>query len=54
MSLLGATSSTLTGRLIGFDAYNLFIEQGGGKEIMLPKGAIRYVTPESEAGGKGQ
>jgi len=51
VSLLGATQNTITGELAGYDPYTLFVAQEGGNLIMIPKGAIRYVSPQGNVGG---
>ena len=48
VSLLGGdTLRGLTGILAGFDAYNLFLLKGNGELALIPKGAIRFVTPKN-------
>ena len=51
VSLLGGDRLTvLKGRLVGFDAYNIFIEQAG-VVIDVFKSAIRYLHPIPPEGG---
>jgi small nuclear ribonucleoprotein (snRNP)-like protein len=35
----------LVGELTGVDTYNLFIRQASGLEVMINKGAIKYLHP---------
>ncbi len=37
------TGSRLTGLLSGIDRYDLFLEQAGGHEVLVSKGAIAFV-----------
>jgi len=38
----------LKGELTGVDTYELFIKQSNGLEIMISKGAIKYLHPASD------
>ncbi len=35
----------LRGKLVGVDTYELFIEQDSGLEVMVVKGAVKYLAP---------
>ena len=37
------TGTRLTGLLSGVDRYDLFLEQPGGQEVLVSKGAIAFV-----------
>jgi len=38
----------LKGELTGVDTYELFVRQANGLEIMISKGAIKYLHPSEE------
>ena len=38
----------LKGELTGVDTYELFVKQPNGLEIMISKGAIKYLHPSEE------
>ena len=38
----------LKGELAGVDTYELFVKQANGLEIMISKGAIKYLHPSSD------
>ena len=40
-----ADGKALRGELTGVDTYELFIKQSNGLEVMVSKGAIRYLHP---------
>jgi sRNA-binding regulator protein Hfq len=40
-----ADGKALKGELTGVDTYELFIKQSNGLEVMISKGAIKYLHP---------
>ena len=40
-----ADGKALKGELVGVDTYELFIKQANGLEVMISKGAIKYLHP---------
>ena len=42
----------LKGTLTGVDTYEIFIRQDGGLEILIPKGAVKYLHPMTAKNSK--
>ena len=40
-----ADGKAMKGKLTGVDTYELYIEQSNGLEVMINKGAIKYLHP---------
>jgi sRNA-binding regulator protein Hfq len=47
VAVVFADGKALKGELIGVDTYELFIRQANGLEVMISKGAIKYLHPSS-------
>jgi sRNA-binding regulator protein Hfq len=47
VTVVFADGKALKGELTGVDTYELFIKQANGLEVMISKGAIKYVHPAS-------
>jgi sRNA-binding regulator protein Hfq len=45
VTVVFADGKALKGELIGVDTYEVFIRQANGLEVMINKGAIKYVHP---------
>ena len=45
ITVVFADGKALKGELIGVDTYELFIRQSNGLEVMISKGAIKYLHP---------
>jgi sRNA-binding regulator protein Hfq len=47
VAVVFADGKALKGELVGVDTYEIFIKQANGLEVMVSKGAIKYVHPAS-------
>jgi sRNA-binding regulator protein Hfq len=47
VTVVFADGKALKGELTGVDTYELFIKQANGLEVMISKGAIKYLHPAS-------
>jgi len=47
VTVVFADGKALKGELTGVDTYELFIRQSNGLEVMISKGAIKYLHPAS-------
>jgi sRNA-binding regulator protein Hfq len=45
ITVVFADGKALKGELVGVDTYELFIKQSKGLEVMISKGAIKYLHP---------
>ncbi len=45
VTVVFAGGKALKGELTGVDTYELFIKQSNGLEVMISKGAIKYLHP---------
>jgi len=45
VTVVFADGKALKGELVGVDTYELFIKQANGLEVMISKGAIKYLHP---------
>ena len=45
VTVVFADGKALKGELTGVDTYELFIKQANGLEVMISKGAIKYLHP---------
>jgi sRNA-binding regulator protein Hfq len=45
ITVVFADGKALKGELVGVDTYELFIKQSKGLEVMIGKGAIKYLHP---------
>ena len=45
VTVVFADGKAIKGELIGVDTYELFIKQSNGLEVMISKGAIKYLHP---------
>ena len=45
VTVVFADGKALKGELIGVDTYELFVKQANGLEVMISKGAIKYLHP---------
>ncbi len=45
VTVVFADGKALKGQLTGVDTYELFIKQANGLEVMISKGAIKYLHP---------
>ncbi len=45
VTVVFADGKALKGQLTGVDTYELFIKQSKGLEVMISKGAIKYLHP---------
>jgi sRNA-binding regulator protein Hfq len=45
ITVVFADGKALKGELTGVDTYELFIKQSNGLEVMISKGAIKYLHP---------
>ena len=45
VTVVFADGKALKGELIGVDTYELFIRQSNGLEVMISKGAVKYLHP---------
>jgi len=48
VTVVFANGKALKGELTGVDTYELFVKQSNGLEIMISKGAIKYLHPATE------
>ena len=47
VTVVFADGKALKGELTGVDTYEIFIKQPNGLEVMISKGAIKYLHPSS-------
>ena len=45
VAVVFADGKALRGELVGVDTYEVFIKQANGLEVMVSKGAIKYLHP---------
>ncbi len=45
VTVVFADGKAMKGKLTGVDTYELYIEQSNGLEVMINKGAIKYLHP---------
>jgi sRNA-binding regulator protein Hfq len=45
VTVVFADGKAMKGELTGVDTYEIFIRQGGGLEVIISKGAIKYLHP---------
>lgn len=45
VTVVFADGKALKGELIGVDTYELFVRQANGLEVMISKGAVKYLHP---------
>ena len=45
VAVVFADGKALKGELVGVDTYEIFIKQANGLEVMVSKGAIKYLHP---------
>ena len=47
VTIVFADGKAMKGELVGVDTYEVFIRQASGLEVMISKGAIKYLHPAS-------